>query len=138
MELEEYRDQIVTWLRRGKYGDKYKIEDFTHINRENDVVVLNVVLYTDRNAYWITVHPSALRAGDSYLGCTMTSRKPRAGEDWTRGNDLTDGRFCKDTWDNIVADILTCELVDIKRPVKYKYEGCSAGKHHDLRDGGES
>ena len=52
----------------------------------------------------------------------MSSRKPRAGEDWTRGNDLTDGKFNKDTWDNIVADILSCELVDIKRPLSYKYE----------------
>ena len=29
----------------------------------------------------------------SYLGCVAQARKPRAGEDWTRGSDLADGEL---------------------------------------------
>ena len=124
MELEDYRDQIVEWLKLGKYGKRYnKVEDFTYIDeKEND---LHVLLYTDHNSYKILVSP--YDNGTAYLGCVMSSRKPRAGEDWTRGNDLTDGKFSKDTWDNIVADILSCEFVDIKRPLRCMYEGDERG-----------
>lgn len=33
-------------------------------------------------------------------------------ETWTRGVDLTDGSFNKETWDRIVADILSVELAE--------------------------
>lgn len=118
MELEDFRDQIVKWLKLGKYARRYKVEDFTYIDKEKGVV--KIALYTDRNVYYITVHPHNDRP--AYLGCVSSSRKPRAGEDWTRGNDLADGIFDKSTWDNIVADILSCELVDIKRPLRCRYE----------------
>lgn len=48
-----------------------------------------------------------------YLGCTVTARKPRAGEDWVRGNDLADGAYCKETWRKIKDDIISYELVKI-------------------------
>lgn len=50
---------------------------------------------------------------DGYLGCQVSTRKPRAGEDWNRGNDLPDGPFTKDTWDNIVRGIVRYELVQL-------------------------
>ena len=42
----------------------------------------------------------------AYLGCITDSRKPRAGEDWTRGNDLPDGDFSKDTFNRIMLGVL--------------------------------
>lgn len=122
MELEDYRDQIVEWLKLSRRA-KYKVEDFTYINRKENR--LSVVLYTNCNSYSISVRPYA--DGTAYLGCTMGCRKPRAGEDWARGNDLADGKFCKETWDKIVADIISCELVDIKRPLRCRYEECKHG-----------
>ena len=50
-----------------------------------------------------------------YLGCIATTRKPRAGENWNRGNDLADGGYCKETWREIKDDILAYELVKVVR-----------------------
>lgn len=49
----------------------------------------------------------------SYLGCTVQSRKPRAGEDWTRGNDLPDGKCNYETWTKIKNNIIAYELVKV-------------------------
>ena len=66
----------------------------------------SITLYTDNNKYLITIW-------DNYLCCGATSRKPRAGEGWTRGNDLADGDFSKDTWHSILADIVSFEMVRV-------------------------
>lgn len=50
---------------------------------------------------------------DGYLGCQVSTRKPRAGEDWNRGNDLPDGPFTRETWDNIIRAIVRYELVQL-------------------------
>lgn len=49
-----------------------------------------------------------------YLGCIASSRVIRAGESRTRGNDLADGPFSRETWDRIVRDIVRYELVAIE------------------------
>jgi len=48
-----------------------------------------------------------------YLGCVMSRRKPNAGEDWTRGRDLPDGKFNRKTWERIKNAIIQIELVKI-------------------------
>lgn len=48
-----------------------------------------------------------------YLGCTMSNRKPRAGEEHTRGNDLHDGKLTRETWEGIKNDIISICLVPI-------------------------
>jgi len=68
-------------------------------------------LYTHNNCYKITAIDRATDEG--YLGCTVSARKPRAGEDWTRGNDLADGKFNRETWENIKNDIIAYELVKV-------------------------
>jgi len=55
---------------------------------------------------------------DGYLGCIVQTRKPRAGEDWNRGNDLADGSYSKETFEEIVHDIIAYELVKVVRSVK--------------------
>lgn len=94
----DYREQLREWLnglgRRGR--DKWLWWD------NGDAVT--VKLYTDGHCYDI-------RAKPTYLGCAVATRKPRPGEDWNRGNDLADGKFCQETWDRILRDIIAYELV---------------------------
>lgn len=73
-----------------------------------------VTLFTSRHSYRITLKvPRASWKSDKsgYLGATVSKRMPRAGEPWTRGNDLADGPYCVETWNQIMADILAYELV---------------------------
>ena len=67
--------------------------------------------YTDNNVYALACVDRG--EGKSYLGCTVSSRKPRAGESWTRGRDLADGPFSHNTWLRIVHDIVAYELVGL-------------------------
>ena len=52
---------------------------------------------------------------EGYLGCQVSARKARAGEDWTRGNDLRDGPFLKKTWFKILSSIINYELVKLSK-----------------------
>ena len=53
-----------------------------------------------------------------YLSCIAQTRKPRAGEDWNRGNDLADGSYSRETFEKIAHNIIAYELVKIVKPVK--------------------
>jgi len=55
------------------------------------------------SAVWQDYHPT-------YLGCIASTRTPRPGEDWTRGNDLPDGYFCRETWEHIKNAIIRYEM----------------------------
>ena len=70
-------------------------------------------IYTNDHFYAITAVVKA--GGGTYLGCVASARKPRAGEEHTRGNDLPDGEFNYDTWLRIVHAIVGYELVPLKR-----------------------
>lgn len=73
--------------------------------------------YTDEHKYSITAIDR--KGNKGYLGCTASTRKSRAGEDWTRGNDLPDGPFNKNTWNKIILGILRYEIIKLsayKRP----------------------
>ena len=68
-----------------------------------------IYLYTEDHKYMIVAID---RENDNgYLGCQVSTRKPRAGEDWTRGNDLPDGPFNKNTWNSILNGIIRYEIV---------------------------
>lgn len=70
-------------------------------------------IYTATNCYSIKGHRRS--DGHTYLGCIASTRKPRAGEEHTRGNDLPDGPFDEETWRRILAAIVGYELVKIHR-----------------------
>ncbi len=74
----------------------------------------NVRIYTQTNKYKISAH---VGRGGGYLGCIASCRTPRAGESWTRGNDLADGKLSSATWHRILADIVCNEMVtlDVQR-----------------------
>ena len=64
-------------------------------------------------------HQYRIHVTPTYLGCTATSRVWRAGEDWHRGNDLPDGKFCRRIWERIKNAIIQYELVKLEEPVEY-------------------
>ncbi len=73
-------------------------------------------VYTHTYRYNITARKH--EDGHTYLGCTVSCRTPRAGEGWTRGNDLPDGEFSRTTWEQIKNAIIRYELVKVAKPVR--------------------
>lgn len=71
--------------------------------------------YTNEHQYFILAIERFAGDAESYIGCQVSTRKPRAGEDWTRGNDLPDGPFEKSTWDNILNSIVCYEVVKLSK-----------------------
>jgi len=71
-------------------------------------------VYTDNNKYRISAQYDASK-NLSYLGCIAESRKPRAGEENCRGNDLPDGKLNKETWNRILGAIVGYELVKVHK-----------------------
>lgn len=70
-------------------------------------------IWTLNNVYYITASIHTQNP-PGYLGCIGDSRKCRTGETWTRGNDLADGRFKEETWQNVLCDIVRYEAEEIK------------------------
>jgi hypothetical protein len=77
-----------------------------------------VAFYTDEHKYFIVAIEE--ENGDGYLGCQVSARKPRAGETWTRGNDLPDGKFTTQTLEQIKNKIIAYELqqLSVKAPIQ--------------------
>jgi hypothetical protein len=104
-------DRIETFIEEGDKsgtghgGGKWDITERYH-------------LYTDRYKYSISAKDRS--KDDGYLGCVVSARKPRAGEDWTRGNDLPDGPFTRKTWEKIKNAIIKYELVELVDKIDYQ------------------
>jgi hypothetical protein len=75
-----------------------------------------VCIYTNQFKYQIFA--SDRPDDEGYLGCQVTARKMRAGEDWNRGNDLPDGDFKEETWRRILNAIINYELVILSKFTK--------------------
>ncbi len=96
-------NQLKTWIQEIKHGD---FIDEKFIIKE-DKNVITIKFYTYNYEYIIK---GKYDEKSDYLGCTLNCRKPRAGENWTRGSDLLDGPLDKYTWDKIKNAILASEL----------------------------
>lgn len=101
--LDDCEKLLKKWCGRFRW-DGFDWE--LNVAKLDDIVKL--VLFTEKYKYTINAKPT-------YLGCTVSSRTPRAGENHTRGNDLADGKFGYDTWIKIVHDVVGYEL---KKPVQ--------------------
>ena len=81
---------------------------------------IRVYFYTHNYQYNILINPPDKnkdgKEKDTYLGCTVLDRKPIAGENWQRGKDLPDGKYCYETWQKIKDAIIAFELVKVSRP----------------------
>jgi hypothetical protein len=96
------------------------ISNLRYAKWERDVFVANETddeiklwLYSDTNLYAIDASNPSEERPLGYLGCVVSSRKPRAGETWTRGNDLSDGQLTIETWHRILGDIVSFEMVKV-------------------------
>ena len=105
--LKDLRDWIHPLYRFGIQNIEFP-EDECAASQEKH---LHFNLYTDINRY--SVKAIERESGKSYLGCIASSRKPRAGEDWTRGRDMADGDLSYETWVSILSDIVSYELVKV-------------------------
>ncbi len=107
-------EQLKEWLNELLYRDG-KIEEYFQFYKQDIEDKCVVYFYTRDNRYCLVAKPSSRQDGTTYFGCQVSSRKPRAGEDWTRGNDLADGKFNQRTWNRIKNDIISYELVKIAK-----------------------
>ncbi|GAG82803.1 unnamed protein product, partial [marine sediment metagenome] len=91
------REQLTKWLKEiCRWGrDDYFLYWAGEDSSPGEYLAM-VNIYTHNNQYRITAK-NHKKEGRTYLGCTVSCRKPRAGEEWTRGNDLPDGNFSQET-----------------------------------------
>jgi hypothetical protein len=92
-----------------------KWEYFVHVikdGKEDEEPTFRFKIYTSEHSYCIV----AIESKRTYLGCIATTRKPRAGEEHYRGNDLPDGKLTRKTWDAIKTAIIGYELEKIIVP----------------------
>lgn len=83
-------------------------------NPDDDDSRGTIKFWTEKHEYTLTVKTRALSEDrPSYLGCVASLRAPRPGEDWTRGNDLPDGLFCRETFDRIMRGVVAYEMLEV-------------------------
>jgi hypothetical protein len=109
MEQQSFRAQLVEWLK--EIIPYNRLDDYV-LQIETNPDHINYTIYTATHSYSISAKPT-------YLGCIASATFCRPGEDWTRGNDLPDGKFCRETWENIKDAIIRYELVKLA-PVAMK------------------
>lgn len=103
--------QILVWVRRDFH--RYAGDEHIDILESSDTKV-RLKLYSDVNQYLITAQCDGK---DGTLSADGSSRKPRAGEHHTRGSDLHYGPLSEDTWGQIKNDIISYELVRIRKRI---------------------
>ena len=103
------------------------LRDVTPFNRPEDFILYKQdgifhrwLLYTNEHCYSLVVCFDEPTIEENYFGCTVTTRRPRAGEDWTRGNDLPDGRLTLETWQYIKNAIIRYELENLSPAIRHE------------------
>ncbi len=144
MEITKFKETLLEFLRDvTNVPTITAIENISHPKApEGFMVVTPFLLIKEQETekdYWITVHfytekyryhiVAVLHDDpnhEPYLGCQASLRTPRPGENWTRGHDLPDGKFSKETWQRIKNAIIRNEMVRIS---DYLVKG-----HHYIAD----
>ncbi len=109
--LKEF-PELYDWLK--ELGRFRKLEDYIYISdHKKDEIRLKI--FTKEHSYMIVVQLPSEENPKGYLGTYSQCRKPRAGEEWTRGNDLPDGIYSKETWNNFKNCLIAHELVKVVR-----------------------
>lgn len=111
--MKSKMDMLNEWIKKLVYPGK--VEDFVKVTKEftlEDSFTKEFIFYTDEYKYKVY---AVDRKDKGYLGCQVSARKSRAGEDWTRGNDLPDGPFSVKTWYMILNAIINYELVELSK-----------------------
>jgi hypothetical protein len=121
MDKETKMEQLDVWIHDLVYPGDVKefiqvIKSFTDTSQGETQVIKDFCFYTNEFKYRFYANDRS--SDDGYLGCQVTARKMRAGEDWDRGNDLADGSFDKETWNRILSTIINYELVMLSKFTK--------------------
>lgn len=126
--------KLMVWISKGKFFDWDKhvyiyneVDNPDHIEKE-----LKFSIFTEKHEY--IIRAIERENGKNYLGCIVINRAPWPGEKHNRGNDLADGDLTLETWNNIMSDIISCELIDI---TKFKDKQNNCEDSCTLSDGGE-
>ena len=109
---EDLRDCIAAWFE--SFGRWKSTLDTIRFKKEEDD--------TGRALFCTAAHTYSIYFTPTYLGCIASARTVRPGEDWTRGNDLPDGPFSKETFDDIMRAVVAYELVALDPPVEAKQD----------------
>jgi hypothetical protein len=112
--MKSKMDMLDKWI--GKLIFPGEVEDFVKEIKNlkyEGYFYRETCIYTDAYKYRLCAIDRVEDEG--YLGCQVSARKARAGEDWTRGNDLRDGPFLKETWFKILSSIINYELVKLSK-----------------------
>jgi len=101
--------EFIEWLSSIiPYGNFEKSCFFLECGRESGLRV-KCKFYSNEYEYGISATlPNGKDKG--YLGCISSCRTPLVGETWTRGSDLPDGKYSKETFDEIVCAIVRNEI----------------------------
>ncbi len=130
--LAELRSQLLEWLDEFKawYGSSEQSwEDYLYTDTEywkylypydqgggelDDENAFHCLIWTVDNEYHISCRLNTDKRETAIRSTMMAlvhGRKFRAGENWRRGNDLPDGPFSKETFDEIICAIARYEVV---------------------------
>jgi len=107
--LDVAKSTLKNWIWQGKHAST---DNFDLFIEEGDRPFVRLRFNTVTNSYGIRAVPPNDKDKKGYLACEFSAREPNPGETWTRGGDLSDGSFSKDTWDRIIMDILSVELAE--------------------------
>jgi hypothetical protein len=115
-ELTDIAPDFAIWLKSiVRYGNvDSQVLIFWKNNKRYATNRFACRFYTNDNCYSISGYVPTKDKPKGYLGAMVSSRKPRVGEDWTRGNDLPDGSYSKETFDAIVRRIVAYELKSLQ------------------------
>lgn len=110
----DYKD-LHAWLSEiSRYTDIENMVEFLGESNEPDMGRwIQLRFYTHDYCYGLTAIRPNNPSQAGYLGLIVQTRKPRAGESWNRGNDLSDGPYHRDTWNRCKNDIISYELVRV-------------------------
>jgi len=110
LKLQDVKALVFQWLD----GMKYRRADWKdYVTFEDEVKgFFKITLWTNEFKYTITVS-----AEKNYIACYAQHRKIRPGDTTPKANDLHSGKVEKATFDQIMLDIVSYELVSIfKKP----------------------
>lgn len=112
MEKQSSRLQLTEWLK--EIVPYSNLDEYVRWKDPDEANFQRVIFCTDLYVYAIAALPPSDDRQHGYLGCVSSCRKMLAGEDWTRGRDLPDGPFSRETWESIKGAIIRHELVKLE------------------------
>ena len=112
-ELKKSLPELAEWLKIiSRYGNVDSVCQIFRDKRDQERYFLYI--FTDEHSYHISAYAPSEKRPKGYLGCIANCRKPRVGETWHRGSDLSDGSYSKETFIKIIGDIVSYELKTIQ------------------------